>query len=205
MTLYAATTRAATLRRGSFEYYEVLIHWYNTAPVSRPYDTLVANYASLDPVQQAYAEGQVNELFDADQAEALRRFLATAGSADLETEGEPIVLREVSSPLKPGLGYGALPVGGSAARVSLADFFGNAPGLDVQGYFDVTAIADPSRLSARYVHRVLQMLDLAAGVKMEDIRDAVDKVYERSQLHVALDRREALVEKTNLMDQAAYE
>jgi len=133
-------------------------------------------------------------LFTKSEVEKLQAYIQNADECnDLrfsETADSAFFRREVHTPLVPEtIPFHALPVGGMTDRLLLH----TRPDYDlpfkVAGYFNLANRTFPEKLedSVEYVHRAMQSIGNDAGIKREQIEDAVTMLYRRDRLFVRRD------------------
>jgi hypothetical protein len=172
------------------------MEWYrdDSPERDRDYAPLIQHYDRLDAARKLYSEQFVDELFTKSEIDKLRKYVLDIREEDaLRLASDPdaaFFTREVSLPVAPEtMPFHALPVGGMTDRFILHE----RPGYDLKfkaaGYFNLANRTLPEKLeqSVRYVHRAMQSIGNDAGIKREQIEQAVGMLYRRDRLFVRRD------------------
>ena len=202
--LFHASSVFRQLRKDEVVFSNVVVNWFRTGTgiSGRPYADLIEDYDALPRLGRLYTEHFIDELFTAQEAEQLRRYILQDIQQDIlqarspsftfdEDAGRILTLQPVSLPVTRRVsGFADLPRGGLADYLRLSEQPDYSLPFGVWGYFDLTREVPQQRMEATvaYLHRALQSLGVDAGISRQHIEHVAHKLYRRDRLFVTQEK-----------------
>lgn len=164
---------------------KVHVAWFHSGEHQppAPYEQLVEGWGDMDDPSRAYAQSAVEDLFTADETEALRSHLKEYGTALNIEKAELPLPSEI-------MGCGAIPVGGPQGFLELHRGEGYPLPFEVAGYYDlrhalrkfVPPTLDPDP-GVRFVGALFHVLKLPTA-EQASIKSALGRIKDEAGLFV---------------------